>query len=249
MIGIYKITNQLNNKFYIGQSVHIETRWAEHCQPGAQSKIAQAIKEYGKENFTFEVLEECSVTELDQKENYYIALYNALGDNGYNVAEQNTVAHTTYLNIKKSTVLEIIQDLKNTQLSIVELGKKYNLDKSTISRINNGIIHIQENENYPIREKISKQITAIPHTCKKCNTIINKNSVYCLKHYKEFLAEQSSIPSRETLKALIRNTSFVQIGKQYGVSDNAVRRWCDKYKLPRKVSDIKKYTEQEWELL
>lgn len=42
---------------------------------------------------------------------------------------------------------------------------------------------------------------------------------------------------------------FLQIGKKYGITDNAVRKWCDFYNLPRKVSDIKKYNEQEWDLL
>ena len=36
------------------------------------------------------------------------------------------------------------------------------------------------------------------------------------------------------------------IGKQFGVSDNAVRKWCKKYGLPQKVSEIKKYTDEEW---
>ena len=53
--------------------------------------------------------------------------------------------------------------------------------------------------------------------------------------------------SREDLKHLIRTTPFLTIGKQFGVSDNAIRKWCDKYKLPRKVSEIKKYTDEEWE--
>ena len=41
--------------------------------------------------------------------------------------------------------------------------------------------------------------------------------------------------------------SFVAIGKKYGVSDNAIRKWCDKYNLPRKVSEIKKYSDKDWE--
>ena len=52
--------------------------------------------------------------------------------------------------------------------------------------------------------------------------------------------------TREELKRLIRNTSFTRIGEQFGVSDNAIRKWCDSYNLPRKVSDIKKYTNEEW---
>jgi len=45
---------------------------------------------------------------------------------------------------------------------------------------------------------------------------------------------------------MIRTNSFVSIGKQYGVSDNAVRKWCDGYKLPRRKRDIKEYTDEEW---
>lgn len=52
---------------------------------------------------------------------------------------------------------------------------------------------------------------------------------------------------REELKQLIRTTPFVQIGKQFGVSDNVIRKWCDKYKLPRKVSEIHIFTDEEWE--
>lgn len=60
MIGIYKITNNINNKIYIGQSVHIKRRWAEHCKPSSDSLISKAIKKYGKDNFTFEIIEKCS---------------------------------------------------------------------------------------------------------------------------------------------------------------------------------------------
>lgn len=54
-------------------------------------------------------------------------------------------------------------------------------------------------------------------------------------------------PSREELKALIRNTPFVEIARRYGVTDNAIRKWCDREQLPRKVSEIKQYSDEEWE--
>lgn len=53
-------------------------------------------------------------------------------------------------------------------------------------------------------------------------------------------------PTREELKELIRTKSFLQIGKQFGVSDNAIRRWCDSYDLPRKKSDIKNISDSDW---
>ena len=56
-------------------------------------------------------------------------------------------------------------------------------------------------------------------------------------------------PNREILKKMIRFTPFTQIAKQFGVSDNAIRKWCKIENLPSKVSDIKKYTDEEWELI
>ena len=53
--------------------------------------------------------------------------------------------------------------------------------------------------------------------------------------------------TREELKNLIRTTSFLQIGKQFGVSDNAIRKWCKNYELPYKSIEIKKYTNEEWD--
>lgn len=45
---------------------------------------------------------------------------------------------------------------------------------------------------------------------------------------------------------MIRTTPFTTIGTMYGVSDNAVRKWCEAMGLPRKSSEIKSYTEEEW---
>ena len=67
-IGIYKIENLLNHKIYIGQSKHIEKRFLEHCKLSAKSLVGKAISKYGKENFSFEILEECNESELDEKE-------------------------------------------------------------------------------------------------------------------------------------------------------------------------------------
>ena len=56
-------------------------------------------------------------------------------------------------------------------------------------------------------------------------------------------------PTREQLKELIRTTSFIKIGKMYGFSDNAVRKWCDKMNLPRTKEDINAYSDEEWALI
>lgn len=58
--------------------------------------------------------------------------------------------------------------------------------------------------------------------------------------------EMKTRPSREELKALIRITPFLTIGKKYGVCDNAIRKWCKAYNLPYKSSVIRKMTDDEW---
>lgn len=88
MIGIYKITNNLNKHSYIGQSVRIEHRWQEHkshynWQRERKKPLYLAFQKYGIENFTFEVLEECEREKLSEREKYWIAFYNTYKD-GYN---------------------------------------------------------------------------------------------------------------------------------------------------------------------
>ena len=70
MIGIYKITNKLNGKVYIGQSINIKQRWKQHRTNATVRKenLYLAFQKYGLENFSFEVLETCQEKELDEKE-------------------------------------------------------------------------------------------------------------------------------------------------------------------------------------
>lgn len=85
MIGIYKITNKINGKFYIGQSNNINRRFQEHITKGQLSRIPLdiAIQKYGKENFLYEILEECSIDQLNEKEKYWIEKLQAT-KYGYN---------------------------------------------------------------------------------------------------------------------------------------------------------------------
>lgn len=82
--GIYKITNTINNKVYIGQSSNIEERWKKHRYANDDFTIHKAIRKYGIENFTFSILEECSKEYLNDREVYWINYYNSL-EEGYNM--------------------------------------------------------------------------------------------------------------------------------------------------------------------
>ena len=93
-MGIYKITNLETDESYIGQSVDIYKRFCQHCKAGlgidtpVGNKLYKAIQEYGLQNFTFELLCECSKQELDGKESYFIELYQA-DTFGYNGTKGN----------------------------------------------------------------------------------------------------------------------------------------------------------------
>lgn len=85
MIGIYKITNLKNGKFYIGQTQDIVRRFAEHKAKSLKGKevLYQEMRKYGIENFKFEVIEKCNPEELNTKELHYIRTlkpsYNFVG--------------------------------------------------------------------------------------------------------------------------------------------------------------------------
>lgn len=89
MTGIYKITNKITNKAYIGQSIQIEERFKEHKNPinwqrEKGKKLYQDFIKFGLNNFVFEVLEECEVYLLNEKEQYWISYYNTY-PNQYNM--------------------------------------------------------------------------------------------------------------------------------------------------------------------
>ena len=92
--GIYKITNQTNDMCYIGQSVDIAKRWKDHAKCGlgidtpASNKLYKAMQEDGLHNFSWELLQTCDRDELDEREKYYIELYQSK-EYGYNSTAGN----------------------------------------------------------------------------------------------------------------------------------------------------------------
>ena len=83
--------------------------------------------------------------------------------------------------------------------------------------------------------------------CSFCGKQISSysKSGLCLECYTK-TTHSVEKPNREELKDLIRNKSFLSIGKKYGVSDNTIRKWCIAENLPHKKTDIKMYTDEEW---
>ena len=82
--------------------------------------------------------------------------------------------------------------------------------------------------------------------CIDCGIEIGSSSLRCRSCAGKNKITEKPI-NREELKQLIRTTSFIQIGKQFNVTDNAIKKWCIQYNLPSKKKDIKLYSDEEWE--
>lgn len=81
--GIYKITNIKSQKCYVGQAADIASRWKQHIKRGigaeapTRNKLYPAMLEHGVENFTFEIVEECSRAQLNEREDYWQEYFGA----------------------------------------------------------------------------------------------------------------------------------------------------------------------------
>lgn len=240
-IGIYKIENLTDGKVYIGQSVHIEKRFAEHCR--SNSLIGQAIQQEGKDNFIFSIIEECPEYLLDAREKFYIQKYNSITPNGYNITSGGSSQNQVFKRYTPQVLDSIIQDIKKSELSFLQISKKYGLDLSMVYYLNRGDYHTIEGEQYPLRK--IKDMTKQHYYCVDCGKEISKGAIRCsvCEHIRQQTCER---PSREVLKDMIRTETFVSIGKSFSVSDNAIKKWCKAYNLPYRKSDIKKYSDEMW---
>jgi group I intron endonuclease len=93
MCGVYKITNITNGKIYVGSSKDISRRWNEHIRTleanaHINPHLQNAWNKYGKNNFTFEVIEQCDGKNQYEREQYYIDLYKPFQDKGYNIVQK-----------------------------------------------------------------------------------------------------------------------------------------------------------------
>lgn len=88
--GIYKITNIENQMCYVGQAANLADRWKQHIKRGmgaetpTRNKLYPAMLEYGVENFTFEIVEECERSKLNEREDYWQEYFHAR-DYGYSI--------------------------------------------------------------------------------------------------------------------------------------------------------------------
>ena len=266
--------------------------------PDRECPLYVAIRKYGIENFTFEVIEECRQEELNEKEIYWIKYYNSYGSGGYNATLGGDTGHlydySEIYNLWKQGYLckEIEQIVGCTDAVITNALRSYGLSEQEVrSRATKSkkYVAIDVKTREPLKvftgqNSISLFLTGKDQSGALYNAIKLKQRLFgyyweeltenniperelsdeeFLSHkakpmhtYSEEEKEKMSLksrtverPSREELKKLIREKPFLQIGKMFNVSDNAIRKWCDRMDLPRKKTDINAYSDEEWALI
>ena len=252
MTGIYKITNKINGKCYIGQAVDINKRWNKHkTSPfnknaiGYDYPLYRAIRKYGIDNFLFEVLEECSKEALNAREMFYIEKFDAF-NNGYN---QNKGGQDGSASCKltENDVDQIINRLKTTIDGPKAIAKEYGVGPTTIHNINVGDAYRRENETYPIRPRLytlmvdeSGQFAqkAKGNYCKICGKQICHESTHCIDCMGIANRKVMQRPQPLDLARMIKEFGFEEVGRRLGVSGKTISKWCKQYNIPNTKSAL-----------
>jgi group I intron endonuclease len=103
---VYKITNTINGKCYIGITKNSFRKRYNHRDdwwnaPTASKVLKKAVDKYGSDNFIVEIIEECKLSVLESREKYYIDLYNSFSPNGYNLTTGGNYNYSVSLESKK----------------------------------------------------------------------------------------------------------------------------------------------------
>lgn len=232
--GIYKIENVCTHKVYIGASTDIHRRILAHRSCSGNAKfhpLYQDIRRYGLNNFVFTILEECLAEELDDKEIFYIDLFDSYM-HGYNRTKGGKGASIA-IKLSDEEVDSIIRLLELSDISQNDIAKMFSVGVDTISEINHGKTRRRTDKIYPIRDiKISEDRKVCP-VCGKCKGASAQMCLVCAQRNRR----KVDWPSEDELICLIKKYSIRKIGHMYGVSDNAVRKWCKHYEI-----DIKSLT-------
>lgn len=140
---IYKITNTINNKIYIGQTRYtIQKRWIEHCETSSRLNypLYKAMRKYGQDNFIIEEIEQISDELLNEREIYWISFYNSYAPSGY--------GYNVTLGGEGNRLYEQkqIYEMWDNGLCITEISEQTGADRHIVTDI------LKSYKNYSIEE-------------------------------------------------------------------------------------------------
>ncbi len=187
MIGIYKITNP-KGKVYVGQSININKRFKDYlilrnCKK--QTKLYRSLNKYGVDNHKFEIVEECDLHLLNERERYYQDLYNCL-NNGLNcVLTKNNnlsgkLSEETKKKISESNKGREVSEITRNKIGNSQKGEKHHNfgkklskeHKNKISKSNTGKIKSLKERN-EISERMKGNLRSFNKSKNKERFILN----------------------------------------------------------------------------
>ena len=96
-----------------------------------------------------------------------------------------------------------------------------------------------------VKKEVKPKVEKIILICPQCGQEFSGKGKICRKCY-NFSNRIAERPNRDELKTLIRNNSFLSLSEKFGVSDNAIRKWCKSMNLPHQKTVINSYSDEEW---
>ena len=191
--GIYGIKNIINNKIYIGSSIHIQKRISEHKRKLRKNQhcnefLQRSFNKYGTENFNFFMIEECFPESLINKENFYINKFKSDNNNfGYNLATVNEYRRNNFNDYvkHKNSIKGLIYYNNFTNFKIININTDQELTFDNLFDCATYLIEFgfAKGSNRNVRIKISQCLRG-----KKVNTGLSwskRKTVY--KHKCEIL--------------------------------------------------------------
>lgn len=208
---IYKITNKRNGKPYIGQTTRsVEQRFKEHAK--SNYLIGKAIRKYGKENFTIEIIEECETPEqLNEREKFWIAFFNCMSPNGYNLTDGgNNAIPSAESCAKMSAAHTGVKRSPETVAKMSESQKGKTLSPEHCEKISQSL------QGHPVKPETLEKLIAKNKA--NANTPEGRalRSAIAIEHWANFLVEQSVYPNltNELLRQQITVARLAEILKR-----------------------------------
>lgn len=234
MYCIYKVTNLINNKVYIGKTNNLERRKREHEIKENNSLIDRAIKKYGEENFVWEILEFVEKSQSNEREKYWIDKYNSYfrdeNSNGYNMTRGGDGGSAW--NLQQVHIYDIKGNYLRTFETISQAKKFYN----TNTNIKNKSLLKGKYITIISKDKPKKQIEPYKRKSKS-------KPILQLDENKNIINRYNSI-SEAGLKGYNRTGIIGCLKKYYKKSSGYY--WCyeneyDDFSITKEETEIKAY--------